>query len=244
VTTEIVTSINSQQRNLARLGNSFEEENHVQCFYHTLQLSANALMSPLHPAFGQPPDLYDYYEYDPGVKGEDDDDEEDVRQDVLDISEVDDDKIDELDYLDDHSREKLIEDTAVVRSAISKLCRLAFWATRSVALWHCYCRHFYLEPRIFPGNITRWNLTLDMLNFALDYHRAIDAVTTDKTWMLKAYQLKDEEWQIVGDLVVLLEVATVVYYPLTALTLLQRNTKTKRSISPKILLVLQRLSLL
>ena len=52
-----------------------------------------------------------------------------------------------------------------------------------------------------------------MLIFALEYRTAIDAITADETWGLGRFELTDEEWLIVKDLVNILEVSTVVYYP-------------------------------
>jgi hypothetical protein len=42
-----------QMTKLAALPNSFEEENRVRCFNHTMQLSAKALLAPLNPAISQ-----------------------------------------------------------------------------------------------------------------------------------------------------------------------------------------------
>jgi hypothetical protein len=40
------SSNNTQTMSLANLNNSFKEENHVRCFNHTMQLSANDLIAP------------------------------------------------------------------------------------------------------------------------------------------------------------------------------------------------------
>jgi hypothetical protein len=39
---------------------------------------------------------------------------------------------------------------------------------------------------------TRWNSTFDMLNFAVDYRKAIDIMTAIRD--LQKYELDDEEW--------------------------------------------------
>lgn len=39
---------------------------------------------------------------------------------------------------------------------------------------------------------TRWNSTFDMLNFAVDYRKAIDIMTAVRD--LRKYELDDEEW--------------------------------------------------
>ena len=38
------------------MDNSFQEENHIRCFNHTLQLSAKALLCPFNPALGKDAD--------------------------------------------------------------------------------------------------------------------------------------------------------------------------------------------
>lgn len=46
-----------------------------------------------------------------------------------------------------------------------------------------------------------------MMRFALEYRKAIDVITADKTWKLRQFELDNDEWQIVGDLVSVLEVS-------------------------------------
>ena len=41
---------------------------------------------------------------------------------------------------------------------------------------------------------TCWNSTFDMLNFAIDYHIAIDTVTSNCDLNFCKYKLADEEW--------------------------------------------------
>jgi hypothetical protein len=46
-----------------------------------------------------------------------------------------------------------------------------------------------------------------MLAFALKYRPAIDTITADKILKLRKYELDDEDWNIVRDLVSVLEVS-------------------------------------
>jgi len=46
-----------------------------------------------------------------------------------------------------------------------------------------------------------------MLSFVLKYRTAIDTVTADKSLKLRKYELDNEDWTIVGDLVSVLEVS-------------------------------------
>jgi len=45
-----------------------------------------------------------------------------------------------------------------------------------------------------------------MLSFVLRYRQAIDTVTADKGLKLHKFELDDDEWKIVSDLVSVLEV--------------------------------------
>ena len=57
--------------------------------------------------------------------------------------------------------------------------------------------------------VTRWNLTYYMLRFATKYREVIDAMTADKVLKLRKYELDDEEWVIVEDLVLVLRVSHI-----------------------------------
>jgi len=45
---------------------------------------------------------------------------------------------------------------------------------------------------------TRWNLTYNMLMFALEYCEAIDGITGDRD--MQKYELSEEEWKLVQQL--------------------------------------------
>jgi hypothetical protein len=45
-----------------------------------------------------------------------------------------------------------------------------------------------------------------MLHFVIKYRQPVDAITADKTLKLRKYELDNEDWTIVGDLVTVLEV--------------------------------------
>jgi len=47
---------------------------------------------------------------------------------------------------------------------------------------------------------THWNSTFDLLNFPIDYRAAIDAVTSNRDFNLRKYELADEEWAIAVNL--------------------------------------------
>jgi len=45
-----------------------------------------------------------------------------------------------------------------------------------------------------------------MLKFVVNYRAPIDSVTADKSLRLRMFELDDDDWKIVGDLVMVLEV--------------------------------------
>ena len=47
---------------------------------------------------------------------------------------------------------------------------------------------------------TRWNSTFDMLNVAIDYRIAIDAMTSNRELSLRKFELEDEEWEVAENL--------------------------------------------
>lgn len=47
---------------------------------------------------------------------------------------------------------------------------------------------------------TRWNSTFDMLNFAVEYREALDAITGDRDMKLRQYELSEEDWNIATQL--------------------------------------------
>ena len=55
--------------------------------------------------------------------------------------------------------------------------------------------------RIMPRDVsTRWNSTYDMLNFALEYQKAIDGMTDKRRLGLGDYELTSHEWMLVKQL--------------------------------------------
>ena len=205
-----------QTDTMATLPNSFEKENRVRCFNHMLQLSAKALVSPFNAGMkpirddelmgandvdSEMPDLED--EVDDG------DDDADTGAEVDETAEDPDNDINELDQLDEEERNQILEDTNVVRASVSKLRNLSFTIINSTTLallaWHDICTKHGLKQRLIPRDVvTRWNSTFDMLEFALKYREAIDAITAERTLKLRKYELEPEDWLIIEDLAAVL----------------------------------------
>ncbi|KAJ7442837.1 hypothetical protein B0H11DRAFT_1748817, partial [Mycena galericulata] len=78
--------------------------------------------------------------------------------------------------------------------------------------WHKICRKCKLKERMIPRDVrTRWNSTYDMLYFAQNYRTAIDAITSEKSYKLRRYELDETEWDIIGDLVYVFKKATLYF---------------------------------
>jgi hypothetical protein len=64
-----------------------------------------------------------------------------------------------------------------------------------------------LKPNLIPHDIvTRWNSTHDMMAFTLKYCQPIDSVTADKSFKLWKFGMDSEDWQVIEDLVSILQV--------------------------------------
>jgi hypothetical protein len=52
-----------------------------------------------------------------------------------------------------------------------------------------------------PRDVTTWwNSTFDMLDFAINYHAAVDKITSDRVLELHQYELTNSEWAIAKQL--------------------------------------------
>jgi hypothetical protein len=128
-------SNDTQGEALAAMPNSFELENRVHCFNHTLQLSAKTLLHPFNVALGKATDdgdnngVDDLLDLDDDEDNDKDNDEDEDKDKILpyvpDIDDIDD-GIDELDELNGEMHEGMIADTAAVCEMVSKLHRLSF----------------------------------------------------------------------------------------------------------------------
>ena len=119
------TSNNTQTTKLDQLDNTFEEENWVQCFNHTLQLSVKALLKPFNVGLSRKvtdddneftqdndgnPAMFEENDKDKGdeeEQGEDEDDE--------------DNNIDELAVLSQDEQKQVPEETAIVHNTVTKV---------------------------------------------------------------------------------------------------------------------------
>ncbi|KAJ7323688.1 hypothetical protein DFH08DRAFT_711760, partial [Mycena albidolilacea] len=79
-------------------------------------------------------------------------------------------------------------------------------------VWCELCITHKHKERIIPRDVrTRWNSTYDMLRFAEQYREVIDAITSNKTYGLRKFELDDHEWKVVGNLVYVFKTATLFF---------------------------------
>ena len=95
--------------------------------------------------------------------------------------------------------------------------QLAFAIIRSTTIilpaWHCPCLELNLKKRLIPYEfVTQWNLTYDMMCFILTYWKAVDQITADKVLKLRRYEIDNDDWVIIKDLVHVLEVISSVVH--------------------------------
>ena len=92
--------------------------------------------------------------------------------------------------------------------------RLSFTIIRSTTItlpaWRATCEANELKPNLIPCDVaTRWNSTYDMMRFVLKYWVPIDSITANKSLKLWQFELDNEDWKIIGDLVSVLEVSNI-----------------------------------
>jgi hypothetical protein len=95
-----------------------------------------------------------------------------------------------------------------------QLRKIAFKVTNSSTLiflaWREMLEELQMKDRIIPHDVaTCWNLTYDMLRFALEYWKAIDILTADRNNDLRSYELSEQEWIIAAQLCDILKVYDV-----------------------------------
>ena len=130
VNADNATSNDTQTTELDQLDNTFEKENRVRCFNHTLQLSAKALLKPFNIGLsGKATDDDDELTQDDDndlamVENDEDEGNEEEQADEDDDDEDDDDdndNIDELEKLSEDEQNRVLQETTVVRETITKV---------------------------------------------------------------------------------------------------------------------------
>jgi len=84
--------------------------------------------------------------------------------------------------------------------------------TIALPAWRSICVQHGFKPCLIPRDVvTRWNSTYDMMQFVLKYRQPIDGITANKELKLRKYELDNEDWRIIEDLVSVLEVTSSSY---------------------------------
>jgi hypothetical protein len=74
-------------------------------------------------------------------------------------------------------------------------------------LWFQTLQKLNLDKQKMPCDVaTCWNSTFDMLEFALQYQKAIDDIAGNKAASLRKYKLSKDEWWIAEQLCATLKV--------------------------------------
>ncbi|KAJ6526309.1 hypothetical protein B0H19DRAFT_970724, partial [Mycena capillaripes] len=97
-----------------------------------------------------------------------------------------------------------------------KIRKLSFAVINSTTIllpaWRRLCRKHQCKERIIPRDVrTRWNSTYDMLYFTEKYRTVIDSITSDKVYKWRQYELDDDEWLVIGDLIHVFKKATLFF---------------------------------
>jgi hypothetical protein len=82
-----------------------------------------------------------------------------------------------------------------------QLRKMAFAIKNSTTIilpeWYRILEELALKERIMPRDVsTRWNSTFDMLDFAIEYQRAIDAISGDRDMKLRKFEMGKDEWEL------------------------------------------------
>ena len=81
--------------------------------------------------------------------------------------------------------------------------------TIALPAWQHFCEAHGLKAKLIPQDVIMcWNSTHDMMAFALDYCKLIDSITADKSLKLWKYELDNEGWSIIEQLISVLQVST------------------------------------
>jgi len=126
------SSNNTQTTKLNKMGNSFDEENRVCCFNHTLQLSAKSLLKPFNTTLSQK--ATDDNNDDDDLTAQDhdanqvilaaDEEEDGGDEEEADLEDDIDDEHDKLQALSEDQQKQVLEDTAVVCETVTKVSHL------------------------------------------------------------------------------------------------------------------------
>jgi hypothetical protein len=69
-----------------------------------------------------------------------------------------------------------------------------------------------MKPKMIPRDVViRWNSMHDMMVFAIKYRKPIDGIMADKSLKLWKYELDNEGWNIIEQLVSILQINIIIH---------------------------------
>jgi hypothetical protein len=95
--------------------------------------------------------------------------------------------------------------------SIDKIRKLSFAIIHSTTIalpaWHKACTTNSCPICLIPHDVkTCWNSMYNMLTVAFDYCTVINDITANKSLKLRCYELDDQDWEVVVDLLRVLKV--------------------------------------
>ena len=99
---------------------------------------------------------------------------------------------------------------------VPQLRKLAFKLINSTTIlgpaWKQCLADLKIKYRQMPRDVSnRWNSTFDMLDFALEYQKGVDQMTSNKTNNLRRLEMDSDEWELANELRNVLEVSSTAY---------------------------------
>jgi hypothetical protein len=96
----------------------------------------------------------------------------------------------------------------------AQLCKFSYAVKNSSTIllpqWFLTLKDLKLSEHIMPWDVTtRWNSTFNMLDFAIEYRKALQLTTSDLNLNLRQYELSREEWALARQLRDVLKVCNI-----------------------------------
>ncbi|KAF8954220.1 hypothetical protein BDZ97DRAFT_1677370 [Flammula alnicola] len=199
--------------------------NQTRCFLHIVNLVAKSVLRQFEPPKTKDNNLLSDAAQElaalaTDLESTDDGDVMDNEEEALD--EVEDDDEDGLQ--DEHNGMSVVEIAMLeesvqpVRLVLAKAShfklRFDFLSNSTTIIlpeWNSTLEELELNSRMMPRDVsTRWNSTFDMINFALQYRAAIDAITGNRDMNMRKLELDENEWAIALELRDTLKVSNII----------------------------------
>ncbi|KAK2460515.1 hypothetical protein APHAL10511_007468, partial [Amanita phalloides] len=194
--------------------------NHTCCFLHIINLVAKSIVKQF--------DLGDCKKK-PAGSGDNklalldnqeelDEDEEELDEDevIIDdleaitepdatIDNIDNDSAEDQPYLSENECIVLSKSIKPIKLVLAKLHKLAFKLIHSTTIlgpvWKQTLTNLKMKYWLMPHDVaTQWNLTFNMLDFAIQYQKALDQMTANKKNDLRDFELDSDDWEMASHL--------------------------------------------